>query len=414
MAQPQPVAAHPADPIPMRVGMTAPEAFPAAEMAEAAGRAILDIGKDFAFYPGDLGHQGLREVLARREADREGVDFDPDEIALTNGSMQAVTLVGRALMERPGDTVLTEETTYSGTLGAYRGLGYRLVGVPTDEQGMDIGELRRTLESLAAEGRKPRFIYTLPTYHNPTGAVMPRERRLELIETAREFDVLLVEDNCYADVHYDDAPRPPQTLYTLANGEGVVYIGSLSKILGAGVRIGYFAARQPLQQRFLDRRFDAGQSTLSSSIVAELLRGRLPAQIERNNAALLPKRDALLAALREAFGDGDLRAGEDGAPSGLVRGPSDSGAVCTWRKPAGAMFLWVGLPEEVDRETLFAMAEQRGLDYGYGAAYSAGGKDVPFLRLAYACPSVAGIRDGVALLAGCLRDLVPGRFPQST
>ena len=375
----------------MRVGMTAPEAFPAAEMAEAAGRAILDIGKDFAFYPGDLGHPGLREVLARREADREGVDFDPDEIALTNGSMQAVTLVGRVLMEEPGDIVITEETTYSGTLGAYRGLGYRLVGVPLDEQGMDIGALRRTLENLTAAGEKPRFIYTLPTYHNPTGAVMPRERRLEMIEAARDFEVLLVEDNCYGDVHYDDAPRPPRSLYALANGEGVVYIGSLSKILGAGVRIGYLMARQPLQQRFLDQRFDAGQSTLSSSIVAELLRGRLPAQIERNNAALLPKRDALLAALTEKLG-----------------------GICTWRKPAGAMFLWVGVPREVDRAALFNMAEQRGLDYGYGAAYHAGGEDVPFLRLAYACPSVARIQEGVDLLAGCLRKLAPGRFPQST
>ena len=375
----------------MRVGMTAPEAFPAAEMAEAAGRAILDIGKDFAFYPGDLGHPGLREVLARREADREGVAFDPDELALTNGSMQAVTLVGRVLMEEPGDLVITEETTYSGTLGAYRGLGYRLVGVPVDEQGMDIGALRRTLESLAAAGRKPRFIYTLPTYHNPTGAVMPRERRLGMIDAAREFDVLLVEDNCYADVHYDDAPRPPQSLYTLAGGEGVVYIGSLSKILGAGVRIGYFLAKPPLQQRFLDERFDAGQSTLSSSIVAELLRGRLPAQIERNNAALLPKRDALLAALGEQL---------DG--------------ICTWRKPAGAMFLWVGLPDEVDREKLFATSEQRGLAYGYGAAYHAGGEDVPFLRLAYACPSVDGIREGVELLAECLREVAPESFAQST
>lgn len=375
----------------MRVGMTAPEAFPAAEMAEAAGRAILDIGKDFAFYPGDLGHPGLREVLARREADREGTDFDPDEIALTNGSMQAVTLVGRVLMEEPGDIVITEETTYSGTLGAYRGLGYRLVGVPLDEQGMDIGALRRTLENLTAAGEKPRFIYTLPTYHNPTGAVMPRQRRLEMIEAARDYDVLLVEDNCYGDVHYDDAPRPPRSLYALASGEGVVYIGSLSKILGAGVRIGYLLARQPLQQRFLDERFDAGQSTLSSSIVAELLRGRLPAQIERNNAALLPKRDALLAALTEQLG-----------------------GICTWRKPAGAMFLWVGLPREVDRAALFNMAEQRGLDYGYGAAYHAGGEDVPFLRLAYACPSVARIQEGVDLLAGCLRELAPGRFPQST
>ena len=391
MVEPETPSTPAPDPIPMRVGMTAPEAFPAAEMAEAAGRAILDIGKDFAFYPGDLGHPGLREVLARREADREGVDFDPDEIALTNGSMQAVTLVGRVLMDEPGDIVITEETTYSGTLGAYRGLGYRLVGVPTGEHGMDIGELRRTLDSLAAAGEKPRFIYTLPTYHNPTGAVMPRERRLEMIEAAREFDVLLVEDNCYGDVHYDDAPRPPQSLYALANGEGVVYIGSLSKILGAGVRIGYLMARQPLQQRFLDQRFDAGQSTLSSSIVAELLRGRLPAQIERNNAALLPKRDALLTVLAEQLGD-----------------------VCSWRQPAGAMFLWVGLPDEVDREALFALSERRGLEYGYGAAYHAGGADVPFLRLAYACPSVARIQEGVELLAGCLRELVPGRFPQST
>ncbi|MXW02894.1 MAG: PLP-dependent aminotransferase family protein [Holophagales bacterium] len=391
MTDAPPLSGTPANPIPMRVGMTAPEAFPAAEMAEAAGRAILDIGKDFAFYPGDLGHPGLREVLARREADREGVDFDPDEIALTNGSMQAVTLVGRVLMEGPGDVVITEETTYSGTLGAYRGLGYRLVGVPLDEHGMDIGELRRTLESLTAAGEKPRFIYTLPTYHNPTGAVMPRERRLEMIEAARDFDVLLVEDNCYGDVHYDDAPRPPQSLYALANGEGVVYIGSLSKILGAGVRIGYLLARQPLQQRFLDERFDAGQSTLSSSIVAELLRGRLPAQIERNNAALLPKRDALLGALAEQLG-----------------------GICTWRKPAGAMFLWVGLPEEVDREALFALSERRGLEYGYGAAYHAGGEDLPFLRLAYACPSVARIGKGIELLTGCLRELAPERFPQST
>lgn len=391
MVEPETPTTPAADPIPMRVGMTAPEAFPAAEMAEAAGRAILDIGKDFAFYPGDLGHPGLREVLARREADREGADFDPDEIALTNGSMQAVTLVGRVLMKQPDDIVITEETTYSGTLGAYRGLGYRLVGVPVDEQGMDIAALRRTLESLTAAGRQPRFIYTLPTYHNPTGAVMPRDRRLAMIEAARDFDVLLVEDNCYADVHYDDAPRPPQSLYTLANGEGVVYIGSLSKILGAGVRIGYLLARQPLQQRFLDQRFDAGQSTLSSSIVAELLRGRLPAQIERNNAALLPKRDALLAALAEQLG-----------------------GICTWRKPAGAMFLWVGLPEEVDREALFTLSERRGLDYGYGAAYHVGGEDVPCLRLAYACPSVARIQEGVELLAGCLGELVPGRFPQST
>ena len=377
----------PANPIPMRVGMTAPEAFPAAEMAEAAGRAILDIGKDFAFYPGDLGHPGLREVLARREADREGTGVDPDEIALTNGSMQAVTMVGRVLMQEPGNTVVTEETTYSGTLGAYRGLGYRLVGVPTDEHGMDIGALRETLQNLIASDRRPRFIYTLPTYHNPTGAVMPRERRLEMIETARDFNILLVEDNCYADVHYDDAPQPPQSLYTLANGEGVIYIGSLSKILGAGVRIGYLMARQPRQQRFLDQRFDAGHSTLSSSIVAELLRGRLGQQIVRNNAALLPKRDALLAALTEHL---------DG--------------VCTWRKPAGAMFLWVGLPEEVDPEALYELSQQRGLDYGYGKAYHANGDDVPFLRLAYACPSVARIREGVELLAGCLRELVPGRF----
>ena len=211
-------------------GCTNPETFPVEALAKAAATAIPDVGQAFVRYPGDLGHQGLREVMAERESDREGIDVSPQHIALTNGSMQAVTLIAEALMKGKDDVVVTEELTYSGTIGAYRRLGIELVGVALDQHGMRIDQLRTTLQRLHDQGTPPRFIYTLATYQNPTGSVMPRKRRLELIDVARQFDCIVVEDNCYGDVHYEGDKEP--ALYALDDSPNQVYICSLSKILG--------------------------------------------------------------------------------------------------------------------------------------------------------------------------------------
>ena len=162
------------------VGMSDPKSFPVEGMAEAASEAIRSVGEDFTLYPGGLGHLGLRQLMAERESAREGVEVDPDHIALTNGSMQAVTLMARARMQAKGDVIIAEQYTYSGTINSYRGLGARLVGVPVDNHGMQTDRLERTLELLHSQGTKPCFIYTIPTYQNPSAAVMPLERRQQL------------------------------------------------------------------------------------------------------------------------------------------------------------------------------------------------------------------------------------------
>jgi 2-aminoadipate transaminase len=361
-------------------GCTNPETFPTTALAEAATRAIAIVGEDFTRYPGDLGHLGLREVMAAREAEREGVPVSPDHIVLTNGSMQGVTLVAEALMTGVGeDIVVCEELTYSGTIGAYRRLGLRMEGVALDEDGMRPDDLERVLTSLRKAGTPPRFLYILSTYQNPTGSVMPRARRLDIIEIACRFGIPIVEDNCYADVHFDGAKEP--SLYALdPEGTDHIYLCSISKILGPGVREGYIHARPPMLQRLLERRFDGGNSLLTASVLAEFFRDRLWDHCAAMNGPLKQKRDAVLAGLQESVGD-----------------------ICTWSRPAGGLFIWVHLPDDVDIDHLLRLTYEGGVRCARGRSFHIHGEDVQNIRLAFGQPTVAAIRAGIPVLGECIR-----------
>ena len=359
-------------------GRTDPGSFPTEELAAAAREAVREIGPELCLYPGDMGHQGLREIMAARESEREGVDVSPDHISLMNGSMQAVTLVAEALMQGVGDIVVTEELTYSGTIGAYQNLGVELVGVPLDEHGMRTDALADTLEDLHRKGTPPRFIYTLATYQNPTGSMMPRARRLELLEVARRYDAVVVDDNCYGDVHFEGAKEP--SLYALDDSPNIIYICSLSKILGPGVRVGYVVARPPMLGRLLDRRFDGGNSLLASSICAHYFRDRLWDHIERNNAILKEKRDAVFTGLEQSVGD-----------------------ICTWSRPVGGLFIWVELPDDVDRDKLMALCAERNIMVARGQGFHIHREDVPAIRLAFGYAALEDIQEGVPLLGECIQ-----------
>ena len=358
-------------------GRTDPGSFPTEELAAAAREAVREIGPELCLYPGDMGHQGLREIMAARESEREGVDVSPDHISLMNGSMQAVTLVAEALMQGVGDIVVTEELTYSGTIGAYQNLGVELVGVPLDEHGMRTDALADTLEDLHRKGTPPRFIYTLATYQNPTGSMMPRARRLELLEVARRYDAVVVDDNCYGDVHFEGAKEP--SLYALDDSPNIIYICSLSKILGPGVRVGYVVARPPMLGRLLDRRFDGGNSLLASSICAHYFRDRLWDHIERNNAILKEKRDAVFTGLEQSVGD-----------------------ICTWSRPVGGLFIWVEFPDDVDRDKLMALCAERNIMVARGQGFHIHREDVPAIRLAFGYAALEDIQEGVPLLGECI------------
>lgn len=359
-------------------GCTNPETFPVDELANAASIAISNVGEAFVRYPGDLGHDGLREVMAKRESDREGIEVLPENLALTNGSMQALTLIAEALMKGKDDVVVTEELTYSGTIGAYRRLGITMVGVPLDDQGMRVDALEKTLQRLYDQGTPPRFIYTLATYQNPTGSVMPRTRRIELLEIARRFDCVVVEDNCYGDVHFEGEKEP--ALYTLDDGPNQVYICSLSKIFGPGVRMGYFSARPTLMKRILERRYDGGNSLLAAAIIAEFFRDQLWEHCERTNAALKAKRDAVFQELERGIGD-----------------------ICSWSRPVGGLFIWVTLPPSVDLQRLSELAASRGLRYANGASFHVRNVEIPNIRLAFGYTSMQDIRDGIPQLCECIR-----------
>ena len=359
-------------------GRTDPGSFPTEELAAAAREAVREIGPELCLYPGDMGHQGLREIMAARESEREGVDVSPDHISLMNGSMQAVTLVAEALMQGVGDIVVTEELTYSGTIGAYQNLGVELVGVPLDEHGMRTDALADTLEDLHRKGTRPRFIYTLATYQNPTGSMMPRARRLELLEVARRYDAVVVDDNCYGDVHFEGAKEP--SLYALDDSPNIIYICSLSKILGPGVRVGYVVARPPMLGRLLDRRFDGGNSLLASSICAHYFRDRLWDHIERNNAILKEKRDAVFTGLEQSVGD-----------------------ICTWSRPVGGLFIWVEFPDDVDRDKLMALCAERNIMVARGRGFHIHREDVPAIRLAFGYAALEDIQEGVPLLGECIQ-----------
>jgi 2-aminoadipate transaminase len=344
------------------VGRTNPATFPLDAFQEAAARAIARDYSLYTNYPGELGHEGLRNLMAKREADREGVSVDPARISLTNGSMQAVTLVAEALIEHHDDVVITEEFTYPGTISTYRDLGIRMVGLPVDADGMRPDALKGALEDLSRKG-----------------TTIPRTRRLEILALAKRFGVILVEDNCYGDVNYERS-KPP-AFYALDDYEQQIYICSLSKILAPGVRLGYFMAPPKLFRRVLNRRHDAGSNTLAASIVAEYLSSGVWAHCDEQNATFKHKRDLLCRTLDSNVADS-----------------------CRWSEPDGGLFLWLRLPDDVDRDKLQSLADQRGFRYARGRAFQVNNEDVPFIRLAFGHVPDEMITEGVPVLAECIRE----------
>ena len=360
-------------------GRSDPSTFPTQALQAAATKVIAEQAEEMTRYPGGLGHAGLRKLMAARESDREGVAINPDHLVITNGSMQAVSLSAEVLMEQKGDVVLLEEYSYPGTLSAYRSLGLEMVGISLDEGGMRIEHMEQELARLESEGRRPKFIYAISTYQNPTGFIMPRARREQMIALAAKYEVPIVEDNCYADVHYEGPIEP--ALFALDDNPNHIYLGSLSKILAPGFRLGYLYARPPMLDRILARRNDAGSNFLASAIAAEFYKNGIAAHAAVTNPVLKAKRDLTTAGLAAELDD-----------------------LCVWSNPQGGLFVWLRLPEDVDRPKLFSLAQENGVAYLPGVAFHYANRNKPFLRLAFGHLTPEQIQAGIPVLARCIRE----------
>jgi len=361
------------------IGQTNPETFPVKAFKEAALRAIDAEHVNFNRYPGAKGHEGLRIAMAERESQREGVEVDPEQIAIMNGSMQAVTLVGQALMENKGDIVITEEYTYVGTINAYKGIGLKLVGIPMDEHGMRMDVLSEQLKRLSDLGTLPKFIYALTTYQNPTGTCMPLARKQELMKLAAEYNLPLVEDNCYGDVHFEGEKVP--SLFAMDDSPNQIYIGSLSKILAPGVRLGYLLAKEPMFSKIVSQRFDAGSNYFAAAVVAEFYKQGVWDHCEVANPVLKVKRDLVDAGLKEHLED-----------------------ICVWSVPVGGLFMWLRVPDDVDMQKLLKVANNKGFYYAEGSVFHVDNANKPYIRLAFGHVPDELIKAGIPVLAEAIKE----------
>lgn len=362
---------------------------PVADLAAAAAAVLARDGHTLATYGLDSGPQGyrpLRQGVARHLASKAGLACSPDDILVTSGSLQALDLVNAAFVA-PGDVVVLEEACYSGAMTRLKKCGAAYVGAPVDGDGIRMDALSGILDDLKAKGTRPKFVYTIPTVQNPTGSVMPVERRLELLRLAAAHGIPVVEDDCYADLIWDG--ERPKAIKALPGGDRVVYCGSFSKSIAPALRVGYIVADWVVLSRILPLKTDGGTGALEQMVLAEYLAGPFDAHVAELVGTLKTKCAAMMEAVDREFG-----------------------AAAEFTVPKGGIFLWVTLPEAVDTGRLFKAAGAEGVAINPGGEWSADAADgARRLRLCFAHPSVEQIREGVARLAEiCHREFgVPAR-----
>ena len=354
-----------------------PDSTPVAGLAAAADAVLNREGRTLATYGLDSGPQGyraLREHIASHLRSSAGMSCGADDIVVTSGSLQAIELVNAVYLER-GDTVIVEDPTFGGALTRLQRLGVNYVGVGVDRDGMRTDQLAAALADLAAQSTQPKYIYTVPTVQNPTGTIMSKARRLELLDLAAQYEVAIFEDDCYADLTWDGV-RPP-AVHALDSGGRVVYCGSFSKSVAPALRVGYLVADWPVLSQILPLKTDAGSGALEQLVLGEYAAAQFDTHIADLRRALKAKCDAMVAALEEQFG-----------------------AAAEFRVPAGGIVVWVNLPPAVDTSRLAEVARAEGVAIDPGAAWTADpATGRHSMRLCFAYPSLAAIGDGIARLA---------------
>ncbi|MCX5733529.1 MAG: PLP-dependent aminotransferase family protein [candidate division NC10 bacterium] len=363
------------DSIILAIGLPAHDLIPAKLMRETLDALVAERGPE-AFSSGPCeGVFGFRAALAGLMGQR-GAPCDPDEILVTTGSQQAIDLIARVFLE-PGDVVVVEEPSYFGALNVFRQAQARLLGVPVDRNGMRVDLLEPLLQR-----HRPKFIYTLPTYQNPSGALLSLERRRRLLELAYRFRVPVVEDDIYQDFSYDG--DPPPTLKALDTAGFVIYVSSFSKTLSPGLRIGWVAAARPLlHQLVLAKQLsDLHSPTLSQLLIERLLiSGDFRRHVGGLREAYARRRETMGAALRAE------------APEGV-----------SWTKPAGGFYFWCRLPD-VSQAALMARAGEEQVSYLPGMPCFVHERSEHRVRLSYShCPADQ-IHEGVARLMRAVRRL---------
>jgi len=367
------------------VGHPDASTFPSKALGDATSRMLLREGPELALYPGDMSHDAARRLVSDKLKLHEGINIPSSRVMITNGSTQGLLMVAEAFLN-PGDTVIIEEYCYPGTLRAFGYCEPHYVTVPTDHEGIIVTELTHAIDRLAAQGVTPKFIYTIANFQNPTGSVMSLARRQALMQVAEEQHLLVIEDDAYGDLIYEG--KPVTSLYALSQTQNVVRLGTFSKIVAAGVRLGWIIAPEPVLAKMAISKIDGGTSAFTSRAVAEYLQDHLNDRMDSLLDVYRAKRDAMLETLEEHLN-----------------------GVAVWSQPRGGLFIWVRLLKEVDTTKLLEAAHAAGVTYLPGTNFSTEGKGANYLRLSFAYLSPEEIREGIAVLARVLKTVYPLKTP---
>ena len=371
-------------------GNNDPEQVPVDGLIDAASAVLRREGKTLATYGlahGPQGYRPLREFLTAKLKRDAAIDCTADDILIVSGSLQGLDLVNATLLAR-GDTVIVEQDSYQGALNRLTRLGINAVGIPLDGDGMRIDALASALADLKRRGVTPKYIYTIPTIQNPTGTIMPEARRAELLKLSEQYGVPIFEDDCYADLIWDG--RRPPALHAMSRNGNVIHIGSFSKSIAPALRVGFIVAPWEMLSRMLALKTDAGSGALEQMVLAEYCAPHFTSHVPKLTRGLHAKLDTLMEALNAQFGTS-----------------------AEFEAPKGGIFLWVKLPDHVDTLKLYQAALAAGVTINPGPEWSTDKTHAGCrLRLCFASPSHAQIREGIAVLADvCRREFgVPARI----
>ena len=347
-----------------------PETLPLDGLASSLKEALDREGKDMAYYPNSAGLPSLRRLVAEKLTRDRNMTVDEDDVVLTSGSGEAIGMLIQALTD-PGDVVLTEEFFYLGTMRQMRRFGTDVVGIKCDHEGIIPQELEATLERQAGLGKKVKYLYTIPTFQNPLGWTMTLERRKQVLEVTRRHGIPVFEDDCYVDLRFEG--EDVTSFHSLDDTGSVIYVGSFSKILAPGMRMGYMVAPQEVIQRAMSFKAGGGVNQFAALAIEEYLRNNMYQHIEEENRALVIKRDAMIASLGENFG-----------------------SAATWLVPQGGLYVWVEMPEGTDLAAFQEQSFREGVGFYNGTMFSPEGRGANLARLCFGHPPAETVYEGVA------------------
>ena len=361
-------------------GYPDPETFPIKELEDISCQLLREKGAIALQYGPTEGEELLRKEIAKWMS-REKSSIRPENILITAGSQQGLDIISKIFLD-PNDIVIVELPSYIGGLQAFNAYRAKMIGVPHDDKGMKMGFLEKTLSKLAKRNRKPKFIYVVPDFQNPSGVTMSLKRRQALLEIAYRYEIPILEDSPYRDLRYLGESVP--AIYSLDTQDQVIVLGTFSKLLCPGLRMAWIMAPTEWMDRMVvaKQSMDLCSPTYTQLLVAEYLRrGLLPRQIEKIRHLYGRKLKVMLKALEKHM------------PKGVK-----------WSQPKGGLFLWIELPKKISATDLFPKAIRNKVAYVVGSAFHCDGKGHNTMRINFSYPSEEQIVEGIQRLAQMLRE----------